>query len=233
MKHLVVFALGIVAGGLLAVAVIFYAPASQPGLTPLDVSQGEQIGLDFSGVADEAIVFTNDGDSAIQPHPERVQQLWEPTIDQTSIFVTTLRNARGERVGLGIKFVSLSEQTRILNGEILADSIWYVYLPGRGTMLIEQSENYWDFLREIVVPAYWNSDDAWRGTWRGTITAGPGPLGTGRVYGGSGIFRNIEAEAIETLTASAYSLQTGPVALEGRLLVELPRKIDELSADSR
>ena len=139
---------------------------------------------------------------------------------------------RGERVGLGIKFVSLSEDTRILNGDVLADSVWYVYLPGKGTLLIEQSENYWDLLRKIVIPAYWNADDSWRGSWRGTITSGPGPLGTARVYGGSGIFRNVEAEAIETLTASAYSLKTGPVALEGRLLVELPRN-GALSAGTR
>lgn len=233
MRHVIAFALGVVAGGLLAVAFVLFVPASHPGLTPLDVSDGEQIALDFSGVADDAILFTNDGASAIRPQPDGVQQLWEPTITQTSLLVTTLRNMRGEPSGIGIKFVSLSEQTRILNGEMLADSVWYLYLPGRGTMLIEQSENYWDFMREIVVPAYWNSDDAWRGSWRGTITAGPGSLGTARVYGGSGAFRDVEAEAIETLTATAYSLATGPVALEGRLLVELPRDASALSADSR
>jgi hypothetical protein len=233
MRHVLAFVLGIVAGGLLAIGFVFFVPASQPGLTPLDISDGEQIALDFSGVADEAILFTNDGESAMSPQPERVQQLWEPTITETSMLVTTLRNMRGEQSGIGIKFVSLSERTRILNGEVLADSIWYVYLPGKGTMLIEQSENYWDFMREIVIPAYWNSDDAWRGSWRGTTTAGPGALGTGRVYGGSGVFQDVEAEAIETLTAAAYSLATGPVALEGRLLVELPRDDSALSADSR
>ena len=233
MKHLIALVAGAAAGVALSVAVLLFIPSSQPGLSPLDVSRGAQISLDFSGVAEDAILFTNNGESTIPTHPNRVLELWEPTISESSTLVTTLRNARGERVGLGIKFVSLSEDTRILNGEVLADSIWYVYLPGRGTLLVEQSENYWTFLRDIVLPAHWSSNDSWRGNWRGTITSGPGPLGTARVYGGSGEFRNLKADAIETLTASAYSAIDGPVALEGRLLVELPQDGAAMSADRR
>ena len=233
MKHVIAFLAGTAAGGILAVALVLLIPSTQPNLSPLDVSDGSQVGLNFSAVADEAILFTNNGESTIPTHPRRVLELWEPTIAETSALVTTLRNMRGEPVGLGIKFVSLSENTRILNGEMLADSIWYVYLPGRGTMLVEQSENYWTFMRDIVLPAHWNGDNSWRGNWRGTITSGPGPLGTAHVHGGSGEFRGLDAEAIETLTASAYSADDGPVALEGRLLVELPRDSDGMAADSR
>ncbi len=232
MKYLLGFAAGFVLGGALAVAIVLFIPSSRPMLTPLDVSDGVQISLDFSAVADDTILFTNEGKSAIAPHPKGVMELWEPTITETSALVTTLRSMRGETVGIGIKFVSLSENSQILNGDLLADSVWFVYLPGRGTLLVEQSENYWEFMRDIVLPAHLSSADSWRGNWRGTITTGPEPLGTARVHGGSGVFRGVEAEAIETLTASAYSAVDGPVALEGRLLLEIPDE-DALSADRR
>lgn len=233
MKHLFALIAGLATGAVVSLALLLFVTPSQPGLSPLDVGGGAQISLDFSGVAEDAILITNNGDSTLPTHPYRVPELWEPTINESSVLVTTLQNTRGEPIGLGIKFVSLSEKTRVLNGEMLADSVWHVYLPGRGTLLVEQSENYWAFLRDIVLPAHWNSNDSWRGNWQGTITSGPGPYGTARVYGGSGEFRSLETEAIETLTASAFSAVDGPVALEGRLLVDLPEDDAALSAERR
>ena len=40
--------------------------------------------------------------------------------------------------GLGIKFSSRSERTALLKGDAIVDSVWYVYLPGRGSLFIEQ-----------------------------------------------------------------------------------------------
>ena len=88
-------------------------------------------------------------------------------------------------------------------------------------MLIEQSENHWSFIREVVIPAHWSAGENWRGTWHGTISDGPGALGTGRVFGSSGRFAGLEADAIETLTAKAYSADVGPVAMEGQLTIEM------------
>jgi hypothetical protein len=223
---------GIAAGVALAALVVYHIPAAQKTPAPVDVGDRGQLSLDFSAVVEDTILYTNDGDSAIAPHPRGALELWEPTIDKTSLLVTTLRNMNGESVGLGIKFVSLSEETKILNGEYLANSVWYVYLPGRGTLLVQQSEDYFEFMRDIVVTAHWSSANSWRGNWRGMLTSGPDPLGNARVYGGSGEFRDVETEAIETLTASAYSAVDGPVAVEGRLLLELPID-DKLSADRR
>ena len=222
MKHLIALVFGMATGAALAALVVYFATAGSSGFGELPSGGEEQIDLSFSAVPEDTILFTNDGESPIPPHPGKVLQLWEPTITETSTLVTTLRNKRGEHEGLGIKFSSLSEDTSVLNGEFLADSVWFVYLPGRGTMLIEQSENYWNFLRDIVAPAHWNSGDSWRGNWRGTITSGPDPLGYAIVHGGSGSFEDLEAEATESLAASAYSALRGPVAVEGHLVVTLP-----------
>ena len=137
---------------------------------------------------------------------------------------TTLFDSRGQLAGLGVKFSSRSERTSILDGEALVDSVWHIYLPGRGSLVVAQTENYWDYIREIVVPARWSSGDNWRGTWRGNITAGPNALGTAQVFGGSGEFDGIVTEAVEALTAKAYSVERGPVAMQGELAIEIPRE---------
>ena len=118
--------------------------------------------------------------------------------------------------------VSASESTRLFEGKALVNSIWYVYLPGRGSFFVEQTENYWGYLREIVFPAYRNSANTWKGTWLGNVTAGPGALGTARVVGGSGEFDGLEMLGVESLSVRAWRVDGGPVAAEGQLIIELP-----------
>ena len=104
-------------------------------------------------------------------------------------------------------------------------------MPGQGSLFVEQRENYWGYLREIVVPAYRSSGDSWRGNWNGTITSGPGALGTARVIGGSGEFADLETDGVESLSAKAYSVKHGPVAVDGTLAVELPAPISDATPD--
>lgn len=224
-KYVIALVLGMAMGVLLLAIGLYYNPFhAHNKLSPISVTDNDVITLNYTAVASEALVYTNDGESQIDPHPAKVLQLWEPTIRQTSALVTTLTDSRGQLAGLGIKFASRSERTRILDGEALVDSVWHIYLPGRGSMFVAQTENFWDYIREIVVPARWSSGDNWRGTWRGNTTSGPGALGTGYAAGGSGEFRNIDTEAVEALTAKAYSVEHGPVAMQGELSIEIPRE---------
>ncbi len=232
MKYLIVLLLGLAVGAASALGLLFYNPlTSQMALSPLSVSDRQQITLRYSAVAEDSIVLTNNGESRVQPNPVKVLQLWEAPINKTDTLVTVLRDGRNETVGIGVKYSSRSERTRLLKGKALIDSTWYIYMPGQGSMLIEQSENHWAFLREIIIPAHWNSGNKWRGAWHGTITDGPGALGTGRVYGGSGRFSGLDSEAIETHTAKAYSTDIGPVAMEGQLTIDLSVEVGELSDD--
>jgi hypothetical protein len=233
MKYLIALVLGVVAGGAIALGFLYLNPfTAQAALSPLSVSSKAQLSLNYSVAAEDAILFTNDGESQVKPFPGKVLQLWEPAIRQTDARVTVLKDSRGESIGLGIKYSSRSENTRLLNGEALVDSVWHIYLPEKGTFLIGQTENYWGFLRQIVVPAYWSSGDNWKGRWLGTMTSGPGALGTAVVYGASGVFKTIQAEAVEMLSAKAYSTEVGPVAIDGQLIVELPDRSDALVTDA-
>lgn len=233
MKYLIALLLGLSVGAAIFVVALIYNPFNSAGaLSPLSVTDSEVIALSFSGVPSEAIVFTNDGESRLKPYPEKVQQLWEAPVRLSSLMVTTMRDARGRAAGIGIKFSSLSESTRLLQGEAMVDSAWYIYLPDRGSLFIEQTENHWQFVRDVMVPAYRSSANSWKGTWIGDLTAGPGALRTAAVTGGTGSLQGLRMEAVESLLAQAYSLKNGPVAAEGRLLIELPRALEEFEGES-
>lgn len=223
MKYILVLLLGLFVGATLFALGLAYNPfISKPTLSPLAVTDSQTVTLGYSAVAAEAVMFTNDGESRISPHPEKVQQLWEAPIRQTTAMATVLRDGRSQVAGLGIKVASAAESTRLLEGKALVNSIWYVYLPGRGSFFVEQSENYWDYLRDIVLPAYRNSANTWKGAWVGNVTAGPGVLGTARVVGGPGEFDGLEMLGVESLSVRAWRVEGGPVAAEGQLTIELP-----------
>ena len=234
MKALLAVILGIATGAILTLGFLFYNPFSDHNpLSPISVSERQKVSLHYSAVAENSIIFTNNGESRVHPFPDKVLQLWEAPISQTDVLVRIQRDGRSEPAGIGVKFSSLSERTRVLKGKALVDSAWYIHMPGEGSMLIEQSENHWAFVRDIVAPAHWSSGDNWRGSWHGILTDGPGALGTGRVYGGGGRFEGLVSEAIETLSAKAYSAVIGPVAMEGQLTIELSVGTDDMAEIER
>lgn len=235
-KHVIALFAGLALGAAATLALLFFNPlAGKNPLSPLSVSANELIGLRYSAVAQDAIVYTNNGESRVHPHPAKVLQLWEAPIRRTDAFVTILADSRNNPAGIGIKFMSDSESTRLINGEALIDSVWHIHLPGRGSLFVAQTENYWNYLRDIVVPAHWSAADNWKGTWHDNTTSGPGSLGTASVTGGSGEFSGLRTEAVETLSAHAYSLNHGPVSMDGMLTIEIgAASLDaELAAEQR
>ena len=139
MKYVIALLLGILAGAALLLAGMYFNPfAARQSLSPVAVSDDMLAVLDYSLAPSESILFTNDGESLRKPYPLKVQELWEPAIQKTWVTVTELTNARGEPAGVGIKFSSESENSRPLRGEALVDSVWQIYVPGRGTGVTEK-----------------------------------------------------------------------------------------------
>lgn len=247
MKHVIALVLGFFAGVIIFVAGLIYNPfMADRGLSPLSVTDEEVITLSFSNVPSESIVYTNNGESLQQspltgtlrlwkapvrsvsaPYPAKVLQLWEAPIRSTDAMVTVMRDARNQTAGIGIKFSSDSEKSRLLFGEVIADSVWYLYLPEQGAFFIEQTENYWPFVREVAFPAWRSSANNWRGSWLGNMTAGPGALGTAAVSSGSGRVEGIQMNGVESLSVRAYSANIGLVGAEGRLIIEVPGSLNE------
>lgn len=223
MKNLVAFVLGLPVGVALLALGIYYNPfIAAVSVSPLAVSSDAQINLGFSAVPAEALLFTNDGESVPPPHPTDAVELWDLTLRNSEIAVVEVTNAIGESIGVGVKFSSDSEATQPLESKVLVDSAWHIFLPSRGTLFIGQRENHWSFLREVIVQSEINSADSWRGKWNGVMTVGPNALGTGLVSGGSGEFAGLDSEAVESLNATAYSADYGPVAIDGNLVISIP-----------
>jgi hypothetical protein len=226
MKYVISLLIGVTVGALLFLLGLYYNPfVGQPTISPLAVTNSRVIQLAFSAIPGDGILYTDYGDSIVSPHPDRVAELWEPAIADTSILVTHLQDGRGQAVGLGIKFSSASEKTSVLGGQALANSVWHVYLPGQGTILFDQTENYWAYLRDVVVPARFSSGKKWLGSFHHNMTVGPTSLGTGRVTGGSGLFAGLRSEGVEALTARGYSALSGPVLMNGSLTIALPESL--------
>jgi hypothetical protein len=227
MKYVISLIIGLLTGATLFCLMLYFNPFASPTtISPLAISRSQLLNFSFPAVSGESLVFTNDGESVPLPHPEKVLQLWERAVKDASATVVVLSDSRGEPIGIGVKLQSDSEDTHILNAQLLVNSVWHIHIPGRGTMLIDQSENYWSYVRDIVIEAHKSSGDNWRGTWSGVMTVGPNAIGTGRVTGGNGEFAGMEQEAVESLAASAYSVAAGPVAMMGNLAITLPSESD-------
>lgn len=223
MKYAISLIAGFLVGAAAFVLLLYNNPfAVKRTISPLAVTDTPVISLAYSAAPADAVLFTNDGESMSIPYPEGAPELWERTVNDSSVLATTVHDSRGQPVGFGVKFLTDSEDTRILNSEALADSAWHLYLSGRGTLFIDQRENFWSYLRDVVIKASMNSADSWRGAWIGVMTSGPNPIGTARVIGGSGQFAGLNSEAVESLNATAYSAGSGPVAIEGSLVITVP-----------
>ena len=223
MKYFVSLIFGFLIGAALFFAGLYYNPfTSQTTVSPLAVTNEKVIDLAYSAVPREGILYTDDGESVNQLHPSRVAKLLEPAVSDTRIQVVDLQDGSGDLAGIGIKFSSKSEQTRLIDAEALANSVWHIYLPGQGTLMVDQTENYWSYIREVALPARLSSGKNWVGAYHGIMTSGPGSLGTARVTGGSGVFTGLQSEAVESLTARGYSAKTGPVSMTGNLTITLP-----------
>ena len=223
MKYAIALVLGLLLGGLLFVLGLVYNPfIADRGLSPLSVTDAQVITLNYTVVPAESIAYTNDGESLQAPVPDKVQQLWEASIRQTEAMVVLLHDAMGRAAGFGVKFSSNAESTHLFSGKAIRDSAWYIYLPERGSLFIQQTENYWPFLQAVAFPAWRSGANSWRGSWLGDLTDGPGALGTAVAAGSSGSLEGLVMDAVESLSVKAFSTDTGFVAAEGRLIIELP-----------
>jgi hypothetical protein len=221
-KYVVSLAVGLICGVVLFFAGFYFNPfVGRATLSPLSVSDSEMSVLSYSAVISDSVLFTNDGEFIGQLHPNKVAKLWEPAIEDSQLLVTSLMDSRGTPAGIGIKMSTPSEKSRLFRSEVLVDSVWHLYLPGRGTLAMNQTESYWPYMRDIVIPAWRSSSDSWRGSWSRDMTVGPGALGTARVTGLGGEFDGLQSEAVESLNARAYSILQGPVSMSGMLTIAI------------
>ena len=72
MKYLASLVVGIAVGVAAFLALLYYNPMmSKNKLSPLSVSDNDVITFNYSAVATDALVFTNDGESTVAPYPSK------------------------------------------------------------------------------------------------------------------------------------------------------------------
>lgn len=228
MKHLIALVAGIVVGASLFVILLYVNPLIKvKTLSPIAATGDGQFELSYAATPIESILWTDNGESHVRPRPPLVRELQEATIEDTQIVVTLLRSSRGAPAGVGVKYQTTAEETGLLNGVYPVNSTWHIWLLQRGGLMIDQHENQWGLYRDVVLPAHLSSADSWRGSWYGIMTDGPSALGLARVFGGSGGLAGADGEAVEAINAKAYSAETGPVSMEGRLTISMTSALQE------
>lgn len=222
MKYVGAFIAGLIAGAILFVLLVYFNPLIRvKTVSPITATDSSRFELVYSATPTESILWTESGSSNVEARPPMVKNLSEPAIQDTKLFVSLLQNSRGKVIGVGVKYETVAEETGFLNGIYPVNSTWHIWLLQRGGLMIDQKENHWLLYRDVVLPARMASSDSWRGTWQGIITIGPKITGVARIVGGSGNLAGLGGDAVESIGARAYSAETGPIAMVGRLSIAL------------
>ena len=216
MRGLVVFVVGLLLGAAAAAGLLYLNPLANPDAPAV----GDEQWLSYDSPVETNLILTHSGDLPLRMNPPTVPELWESTIDGTSVLLVALRDADGGLFGFGTRLTALSEQTDLLLTGVAVDSIWTVSAPGRGILFVIQRENAWPIIKEVVLPTVLFSR-GWRGTKGYAVTTGPTPSGHGLVLGATGQFRDQRGRAQERYELRSYSASEGPVQMSAELGIAL------------
>ena len=85
-KHVFALLLGFLSGAAAFLGALVFNPfTAQSRVSPLSFSDNELVTLQYSAVAQESLVYTNDGESQVDPYPARVLELWEAPVRNTAV----------------------------------------------------------------------------------------------------------------------------------------------------
>ncbi len=207
MKALIAFLFAFALGLLLVVAVAYYNPLyTSNDSVPVNADSPGALELRFGPELDNAIIYSNSGLERLPRTPESVEELWHPSLRGAHVVLHAMQNAQGETVGLGVKMGAWSEGTRVLKGKLLMNSVWSVLMPQAGSFYVVQTENYWPFAQQVVLPATLNDDKTWTGRFAGDTTVGPQGTLEGVFIGGNGVLRGHRGGAKESVRISSYAM---------------------------
>lgn len=221
MKYVLSLLAGVLCGAVIVILALYYNPLVQENTrVPLAAAPGASVEV-FYGTAGDTVARTGPADGLLAAVPASAETLWEPALAWTEARLLLLRDVDGRALGFGVRFAALDSATRPLTGELLANSVWNLHLPGRGSLWVDGVDNLWPLARHVLVPAWRADDGAWQGSFDGDITVGPRPSRVAVMTGGAGVFAGTRGEARESLSVEALSLRDGRLAAEGSLLVAI------------
>ena len=179
-------------------------------------ADGGEHWLRYDSPVGNNLALTHGGGLSVPASPAAIPNLWESTIEGTTLLLVELRSADGSLFGIGSRISALSENTELLWKGVGLDSYWTVSAPGRGTFFVIQEENIWPVLKEVILPTGYRSQ-GWRGNNTYALNTGPLDSGHGLLLGATGEFRDQKGLAQERYDLRRYSTIEGPVDMGAAL----------------
>jgi hypothetical protein len=150
----------------------------------------------FLDVPGHEVALTHGGLVPMAPFPAGIAPLTERNVRLGLGLVTKLRDVTDEVVGFATELEAASPATNLVQGRIMTDTFWTVVIPGRGTLFLHETEDNWNLMTRIALPALLTRRD-WTGDWTNVNTVGPRPDGRGLVVGGTGEFAGAKGSFLE------------------------------------
>jgi hypothetical protein len=224
MKYVIVWFLGLLLGGGLGVAAVYYNPLLES--EPPQPAADDWV-LSYAVPSDGAVAFTHGSKILYPRQPSAIEELWEDTINHLGLGLFTLKGGEPAVAVAAASRVSVpSARSEFLTRGPLLTDYWLLTVPGEGSLFLEVDSSLWRFFKDTLLPVRYLGRP-WRGPVTYEPTVGPRSDHNGRLYGASGRFRSrtgsvSEKYVLEDLTDS-----------EARFRAELSMHLDpsDLAAD--
>ena len=207
-------------GALILILGLYFNPLdNQNNMPSLKIFSGNITHLKYSFNPKDILFFADKEKYINKLDPNILNKLNEPALKNTRIIFLPLYDNNNNLEGFGIKISSDSKKTNLLSSQTLANSLWHIYLPKKGSFIFHETENFWPYIKNIIIPAHLDKNNNWHGIYRFITTEGPNLDGSGNTIGGHGIFKSKRGFSQESAEITAYSIENGPTIKIGNLRI--------------
>jgi hypothetical protein len=169
-----------------------------------------------NGAREVFVIEPPDGVAAVLPplipsYPPGIEVFFEPRLQNGVAILAKVRDAGGEVIG----FASELEEVNLLTA--VTNTVWTLYLPGRGVLFLSQQEDLAPLL--AIVFDMFQTGDLERSFDPPLELVDT--IGAGVIVGGTGEFEKAKGTFRELATLYRVSLIAGELPLVARLVLEL------------
>ncbi|MBL1083475.1 hypothetical protein JK359_16095 [Streptomyces actinomycinicus] len=166
----------------------------------------------FAEVPRDGVFETHRGDLPLAVFPGGIAKFTESRLQKAFALGSKIRDKNGEVVGFATEIEEVLPETDFETGKMLTHTVWTLFFPGRGTIVLNQFEDSSEVATKVFKPAF-DSGEPWTGRLNAVTTAGPRADGKGEIIGGTGEFAGIRGSGIEIADIRRFDPANG--SLEG------------------
>jgi hypothetical protein len=173
------------------------------------INEDGQIVETFHLNAEQHLIALTGGPSALlQPYPSNIQNLYESNIADGLAVITKFTDSSGEVVGIASELEHITTDS---TGNVTADVQWTLKIPGRGTVVVTQTENF-TALIALATDIIINGEVArYLTPPLTTVTTVPN---SGKIIAGLGEFEGISGSFQETNAITYLNVVDGTIGVD-------------------